>query len=376
MKRYRALSPEFLAKVRARRRSFLVRTLKAEFLDRNVPFQSNVPSNILNGHVVQEAQIEAFFRILLETPLPNRLVPPREALEEFLRERGTPLRPDSTLESVVACACGPVIEAERNPSREIAAGPGPMEGPFALVRDYLQDGFRWKVERSVQGCSESDRELHAAIAGWIFVRVGESCAPDAALTSRDAAIALAADRMKIGVEDYASRIGDWLRASPWAVILVRGEIEPIGATIVLPVRREFYDDVARGRRATWECTGPDIELPSDRFIVEAAVDRPRPGRGMDPAAFGRIESCLPVQIASQFARRRQRGDPGCRLLSFSATAAGTRRLRDARFKELGVSMARTGMPLMERRIERTLLFGPELFLLGLGARFSPAFPPA
>jgi len=190
---------------------------------------------------------------------------------------------------------------------------------------------------------------------WMVVACGRLIANDPTLPIPEA-ILRAQEAMKISEADYAAKALAWQKTNPWTVIFTRNKAGPIGQSIMLPVTQAFYQRVLDGEAATYDCEPGDIRAVSPFVIIEAAIERPKDlggGKGHTsvPLLIG-----MSAQLAALSRCDRLPPELSLSILSLAPHALAEERLMNSGFRPTGNRMARTGVRLMQRTLQRASIF--------------------
>lgn len=367
--RHRALKQEFLDVLAARGAVPKHATLKAWLESRGCGARTQSLIDLLKGASVEERLISAAVEMFLRDIGPGGKGPMRRALDEFLGDARANFATRTDVEAVAACVCTAPTPAAPSDERRFS------------WRDFFGVGIARLgglaveplMRRCVRACRTDDEAREAA--EWICLLVGRTFAGESC--SRLLALETAHRRMGVAPEAYAERVLAWRRATPWAVLrAVRGDVA-VGATILLPVSESAYDDVAEGRRPSWDLSGDELLPASRRLIVEAVAERPASDVKVRRNPTLSLLGCHAVQHVALMRIGDWGGTEEVRVLSFGGTPLGRKRLADVGYRPTGVDMAVAGVDLWERRCgtDGEGWSHAEYGFLMKGIRSLPADPP-
>lgn len=185
---------------------------------------------------------------------------------------------------------------------------------------------------------------------WMYTQLGRTAAGDNADISDETATFIAEAVVGISQEDYLRRALAWQKRVPWSVVPVRSANTLIGGTIVLPLRQDIYKRVRCGEAMASDVRPNEFAFPSRHLFLESAAYRP----SVPPDDAYHLTPYVILTFDSQISRLSFTPDvfhKPLHLLSRISTPRGERRLRSYSFKETGTYEAKTGLPLMELRLE-------------------------
>ena len=238
-----------------------------------------------------------------------------------LRQQG--YGPARLVEGVLGYLC---LHARRHVVQFVASqgrGDGEVITPAELLEQYsancdesqIQTDWRregWRkltgmFSAALMGVDErslcrSEQEVRNLVQ-WAMTDVGRGVAGDPlGLQPRDPLqfLALGEAHMNRSLSEFQEQALGWWGESPWSVLkAVCGE-EQVGGSIVLPLRREAYNDLRNGRLSDHEITPDLIQLPSRYFLGEAlASSLPKSLRTRVGWASARQMTTLIYQVARQ-----------------------------------------------------------------------------
>lgn len=273
--------------------------------------------------------------------------PERRSLNQFLLNRGVESPHSATAEQVIDLV--------------------------SVKEEIPDDGFGWGT-RVILSVFDSiarptshvrliraEHEVREAM-GWLWVEAGRQ------LTSLKLPQfqALAAQEARVGVslQEYQERAVAWWKTNPWTVVYAIREKKITGVCIALPVTEEFYKRARSGECATFDCQQGDLEVSSPFIIVEGVV----PEIDMRTKTGGLGESLVMAAVCQQARLSDVQHiclDKPLRLLSFTATPVGKRRLRKFGYKPLGTYFPGKDIEYMERQLVLSPLRPADAALVGV-----------
>jgi len=269
----------------------------------------------------------------------------RNVMLDFLRERGihtlTQVAPDLILEHI----CTPATL--QPPSRDaridfLLLGLRVIGHFYSNLSERVVDDF-------VQRCDDRNADVEEAIR-WMYMRIGQSIGMKGTKLSDPAAEALAVEHLHTPLSHYLANAQEWHTFNPWTVVFARDARVPAGVSIVIPVTASAYDLVLQGKLATYQLNREHLTVPSTHLVLECSAENPHPSGPPNFNPTRALLMCLTLQTAA-LARCQEGNDDTCiRVLSFDSTPLNRRRLLNNGFQATGRTMARTGFPLLERRI--------------------------
>jgi hypothetical protein len=156
--------------------------------------------------------------------------------------------------------------------------------------------------------------------------------------------------MHISCDEYLKKAVEWHRFNPWTVVFAREDGMRTGMSIVLPLNDRVYQEIVRGRRATYDVAPEDFASPTSKILIEACAEKPDPAGPRDPNPTKPLLMCLALQAAALCRSRDLPSSSVVRFLSFGGTPRNRDRLLDSGFKPTGTIMLKTGAELFEREI--------------------------
>jgi hypothetical protein len=215
------------------------------------------------------------------------------------------------------------------------------------------------VESSISPCrSESDV---AEVVKWMYVLVARHISEKQDLWHKES-ISIAADHMRISLDDYVHKAVAWWQYDPWTVIRVKGRKAPVGMSIVLPLTDAAYNSLRSGNRMSYDIRPEELRRPSPNLLVEMVGERlPLVGGEAGNHTRSTLIAALSQQaILSNPHRDRARGR--FRMLSFAGTPANRDRIMSFGFRPTSVCMPNTNIDWMEKDWGRQMSFSDYVYL--------------
>jgi hypothetical protein len=325
-------------------------------------------SDFCNSKYVPEKYAPAFLAMLLDAPDHPEIKRCHEFTAEFLSH----VRIDRLDKSTVDVAFGHIFTPPVRAPRSKRMGFDYLGGLFGALLNRAHGELD---ERLVRGCPAA--EVPAAIE-WMYTRVGQLTAPDGPRMLWPAAREYGERIIGIPRNAYVARATEWAAAYPWSLVRAWRNKEPYGMSILLPVTPQAYDDVLRGKRRPYDCTGSDLVAPSTHIILEAGAERPErlPKDKLNDVTWP-ILVCIAYQFAALVRSNRFRMATPLRILSFAESQKNKHRLVQSGFVPQATFLAGTKYQMMEKVLElgtTRSMFVRDLIILNALSCVAPEVP--
>lgn len=300
------------------------------------------------GKPVPSSVLQALFAFLVSGPAERH---ERQVFRECLIERlGIPPGGPMPATEQLVVRLSQEVSVQLTPSSPPRWHDVRPRGPSAILSLVFRS--RGVLDRLAQNCGPGSATVNDAV-NWMCVDVGRECY-GRHLSIVDAKAA-AERRMLTSADKYAAVAAEWHAWNPWTVTLTRGSKDPVGMSIVLPLKPESYDRIAGGSTIGHQLTRHDLQVPSDHLLIEASSTRSFDLAGPEKPATVTLMAVMLAQAGTLAnpIRSYTTARP-LRMLSFCGTPLVRKRLEGYGFKSLGTFMTSTNIPLMEKRLDPTL----------------------
>lgn len=148
----------------------------------------------------------------------------------------------------------------------------------------------------------------------------------------------------VGNTTYFDLLRRWWTQNRWTVLRACRGNTSVGWAVLLPVTRDLYEAIKRGKIALWEIQAKDILSKSTYFFVEAGFERPFIECEERSRMARAVAASFLAQLAISVPPGRENQLYG---LSFDACEVGATRLARAGYRHIPERMKGSGFQLME-----------------------------
>ncbi len=337
---------------------------------RGLRFKNDAYSGLKRGEAVPEKMIVSLVRTLLRAQEGAFELRCRQAIVDFLAQRGLDNPESADDERLLELLCVPGGSTPARPSTRQDF----LQRGFDGVIEFMQAQVTRHLTAKVQACRD-ERDVRTAVR-WMYVAAARYAHQQPGL-EEEQAIRSAESLIGLSPDDYAHRACAWWRSEPWTVVWVRGAPRPVGMSVVLPLSAELYRRLLDGTLPSHACAAGDLASPSPCILIEAAAERPTE-HGSGPTRISRAMYYVVMAQVAALARpgRLPHHEP-LRMLSFAASPLARRRLIAYGYKPTRRRMLGTDVEFYERVLERRFDAGlvPRAVLDTLGTMLPAAPPP-
>ena len=192
-------------------------------------------------------------------------------------------------------------------------------------------------------------EIDEAIE-WVFVVLGRDVAGSPKMPP-PRAIGHAEHLLEVSLSEFQRRAREWCEFEPWTVVRCFDGKRVTGVSITLPLRKEIYEEIRQGKRATFDCGRGEMTQTSPYILAQAMAQRSG-DVNVGRARFSR--SALPALVCQQAWCSTLPGigsEVPLHILAPGGTRMNTTLLKLARYRPTGTSVHRMpDVKFMERQL--------------------------
>jgi hypothetical protein len=264
---------------------------------------------------------------------------------------------------------------------QLVSPPLDLKRYFGLRKDFMAAGgvfdrifrSRSNVARAARLC-QTPEHIEQMIS-WMYITAGREIGDEN--ISPDEAIAISNKRIKLSVNEFASRTLQWQRYDPWTIVVAKEDDASIAMCLILPVSQETYHSVRQGELCPEEISTDQLQAPTNHVIVEGIAIRPNED-GMPRMNPTLAIMRLGISQVGAFVFPRGYKPGTIRILTFGGTPRSEVRLKAQGYKPVHKSTAKTKAPMFEQVLPRSFRYDkvfPRTVLWMTGRRISsPPLP--
>lgn len=236
---------------------------------------------------------------------------------------------------------------------------------LVLETDCLSNGIQSFLSVALEPLSlvDSSRLCEpddiADVIQWMYVDYGRTLKPTASLDEAEEVAVRIIGKPQAQFTDYARA---WHAYDRWTVVASRFRQQDIGASLVLPLKPDVYEEIRCGKRLADDCAPSELQRPSSCIVLLACAHRPKDLEGPEGVSTMHMNLALMRQIGVlTYCTGKSAYEP-LRVLSFGASPLSQHRLRTTGFKPVGANTPLHGFPLYEYVLRHDLTNARNYFL--------------